>query len=87
MKNVTGYDVSRGLAGSWGTLAVLTEVTFKVLPWPETAATVIFSPARQSGGRASCAAMAQPVEVSGAVHLQAPSPPPRSSRPQVMGKS
>ena len=42
MKNVTGYDVSRGLAGSWGTLAVLTEVTFKVLPWPETAATVVF---------------------------------------------
>ena len=29
MKNVTGYDVSRGLAGSWGTLAVMTEVTFK----------------------------------------------------------
>ena len=38
MKNVTGYDVARGLAGSWGTLAVMTEVTFKVIPWPETAA-------------------------------------------------
>ena len=32
MKNVTGYDVARGLAGSWGTLAVMTEVTFKVVP-------------------------------------------------------
>ncbi len=32
MKNVTGYDISRGLAGSWGTLAVMTEVTFKVIP-------------------------------------------------------
>ncbi len=28
MKNVTGYDLCRGLAGSWGTLAVLSEVTF-----------------------------------------------------------
>src|SRR3990167_1490927 len=37
MKNVTGYDVSRGLSGSWGTLAVMTEVAFKVIPWPETA--------------------------------------------------
>ena len=42
MKNVTGYDVARGLAGSWGTLAVMTEVTFKVIPWPETAATVVY---------------------------------------------
>src|SRR5215470_6986725 len=42
MKNVTGYDVARGLSGSWGTLAVMTEVTFKVVPWPETAATLIY---------------------------------------------
>jgi glycolate oxidase FAD binding subunit len=32
MKNVTGYDISRGLCGSWGTLAVMSEVTFKVIP-------------------------------------------------------
>ena len=72
MKNVTGYDVSRGLAGSWGTLAVMTEVTFKVIPWPETAATVIFLGLPDNlAVELLCAAMAQPVEVSGAVHLQA----------------
>ena len=41
VKNVTGYDLSKGLAGSWGTLAVVTEVTFKVLPRPETEATLV----------------------------------------------
>ena len=72
MKNVTGYDVARGLAGSWGTLAVMTEVTFKVIPWPETAATVIYLGLPDNLAiELLSAAMAQPVEVSGAVHLQA----------------
>jgi glycolate oxidase FAD binding subunit len=72
MKNVTGYDVARGLTGSWGTLAVLTEVTFKVVPWPETAATIVFLGLPDNlAVELLCAAMALPVEVSGAVHLQA----------------
>ncbi|MBM3507497.1 MAG: glycolate oxidase subunit GlcE [Alphaproteobacteria bacterium] len=41
VKNVTGYDLAKLLAGSFGTLAVLTEVTLKVLPAPEDACTVI----------------------------------------------
>lgn len=32
VKNVSGYDIPRGLCGSWGTLAALTEITIKVVP-------------------------------------------------------
>jgi len=42
MKNVAGYDVSRMLAGSMGTLGVITEVSMKVLPRPQTEATLRF---------------------------------------------
>src|SRR5262249_8438854 len=71
MKNVTGYDLCRGLAGSWGTLAVLTEVTFKVLPAPEDTGTlVLFGLPDEIAVEVLCTAMASPFEVSGAVHLQ-----------------
>lgn len=40
MKNVTGYDVSKFLTGSFGTLSVLTEVTLKVLPAPRDQQTI-----------------------------------------------
>ncbi|MDE2441143.1 MAG: glycolate oxidase subunit GlcE [Betaproteobacteria bacterium] len=43
MKNVAGYDVSRLLAGSMGTLGVLAEVTLKVLPRPVAEQTLVFS--------------------------------------------
>ena len=42
MKNVAGYDVSRLLAGSLGTLGVLAEVTLKVLPRPVAEQTLVF---------------------------------------------
>src|SRR6478736_4547344 len=41
MKNVTGYDLSKLLAGSWGTLAVLDEVSVKVLPAPDQTRTLL----------------------------------------------
>ncbi|HOB67984.1 glycolate oxidase subunit GlcE [Ottowia sp.] len=42
MKNVAGYDVSRLLAGSLGTLGVITEVSLKVLPVPPAERTLLF---------------------------------------------
>ena len=41
MKNVTGYDLSKLMAGSFGTLAVMHEVTLKTMPKPETSASVL----------------------------------------------
>ena len=41
VKNVTGYDLCKLLAGSWGTLAVMTEVTLKVMPRPESERTLL----------------------------------------------
>jgi glycolate oxidase FAD binding subunit len=70
VKNVTGYDLSRGLAGSFGTLAVATEITLKVLPGAETSVTLILEnldPVRAV--EALCTAMGTPADVSGAAHL------------------
>ena len=41
VKNVTGYDMCKLLAGSWGTLAAMTEVTIKTVPVPEDTRTVL----------------------------------------------
>jgi glycolate oxidase FAD binding subunit len=71
MKNVTGYDLARAVCGSWGTLAVITDVTFKVLPVPEDVATIVFFGLEDGIAiEALASAMTTPYEVSGAVHLQ-----------------
>jgi glycolate oxidase FAD binding subunit len=71
MKNVTGVDLVRGLCGSWGTLAVLTEVTFKVLPKaPETRTVLFVGLADEAAVGVMSAAMGTPYEVSGTIHLQ-----------------
>ena len=70
VKNVTGYDLCKLLAGSWGTLAVMTDVTLKVLPAAESEETVLVTgldPARAAV--AMSAAMGSSCEVSGAAHI------------------
>ena len=68
VKNVTGYDMPKFMAGSFGTLAAMTSVIFKVLPAPETEETIfiphtdnlqamrLMSDAMQSSEEVSCAA-------------------------------
>jgi glycolate oxidase FAD binding subunit len=70
MKNVTGVNLVRGLSGSWGTLSVLTELTFKVMPKSPESRTVMFlGLADEAATGVMCAAMGTPYEVSGTVHL------------------
>jgi glycolate oxidase FAD binding subunit len=70
MKNVTGVDLVRGLSGSWGTLAVFTEVTFKVLPKARESRTVMFlGLSDEAASGVMSAALGTPYEVSGTIHL------------------
>lgn len=67
VKNVTGYDLSKIMAGAWGTLGVMTTVTLKVLPASEKTRTVlIFGCDAAAGVAAMTRAMQSPYEVSGA---------------------
>ena len=70
MKNVTGYDLVKLMCGTYGTLGVLTEVAFKLLPSPASTATVTLSGLGDTEAvRAMSAALGSPYSVSGAVHL------------------
>ena len=83
VKNVTGYDLCKLIAGSWGTLAAMTEVTIKVLPAPETEATILIrglEPA--SAVEAMTGAMGSSCDVSGAAHLPAAA---AASIPEIAG--
>jgi len=68
VKNVTGFDLTKLMAGSMGTLAVMTDVSFKVLPKPEKSRTILVFGAGDPG-QAMRAAQNSPYEVSGVAHL------------------
>ncbi|MGP1256631.1 MAG: glycolate oxidase subunit GlcE [Kiloniellales bacterium] len=72
MKNVTGYDLSKLLCGSFGTLAAMTELTLKVLPAPEKSRSVlVFGLDDAEACSAMTRALGSSYEVSGAAHLPA----------------
>ncbi len=72
MKNVTGYDLCRGLAGSWGTLAAFTEVTLRAVPKPEETRTLLlFNQPDEIAIEVLSGALGTPYEVTGAIHLHA----------------
>nr|WP_249780424.1 FAD-binding protein [Bradyrhizobium sp. dw_411] len=70
VKNVTGYDLCKLLAGSWGTLAVMTEVTLKVMPRPESERTLVLRGLDDvTANKAMTVALGSPFDVSGAAHV------------------
>ncbi|MBW6396679.1 glycolate oxidase subunit GlcE [Roseomonas sp. HJA6] len=70
LKNVTGLDLCKLLAGSYGTLGVMTEITLKVLPAPEATGTLLIAVAdAEMGVRALSAGLGSPFGVSGAALL------------------
>jgi glycolate oxidase FAD binding subunit len=72
VKNVTGYDLCKLLAGSWGTLAAMTDITVKTLPRAETEATLLVLKLDDVAARqAMAAAMGSYGDVSAAAHLPA----------------
>jgi glycolate oxidase FAD binding subunit len=71
VKNVTGFDLPKLIAGSWGTLAVLVSLTMRVLPRPRTQATLLFEGlTARAANELMGKALATPAAVSGAAHLQ-----------------
>jgi glycolate oxidase FAD binding subunit len=77
VKNVTGYDLCKLLAGSWGTLAAMTEVTIKTLPRAETETTVVaLNLDDATAGTLMAAVMGSYADASAAAHL----PPSAAAR-------
>ncbi len=72
VKNVTGYDLAKGVTGSYGTLTVLTDIIVKILPKAETEQTLsIYGLSDAQATEAMALAMGSSAEISGAAHLPA----------------
>ncbi len=80
VKNVTGFDLTKLLCGSWGTLAVLTRLSFKVLPAAEKTRTILVAGvSAHESCRVMGVALSSPHDVTAAAHL----PPEIASRSAV----
>jgi glycolate oxidase FAD binding subunit len=72
VKNVTGYDLCKLMAGSWGTLAAMTDVTIKTLPRAETEQSIaVLGLDAATAGKVMAAAIGSFADVSAAAHLPA----------------
>jgi glycolate oxidase FAD binding subunit len=72
VKNVTGYDLCKLLAGSWGTLAAMTDITIKVSPRaPAEESLLVLGLEDRKAVAAMAAAVGSSADVSGAAHLPA----------------
>lgn len=72
VKNVTGYDLPKLMAGSWGRIGVMTEMTIKVLPRPRLTATLVAEGLDCARAHAAMSrALGSHAEVSAAAHLPA----------------
>jgi glycolate oxidase FAD binding subunit len=72
VKNVTGYDLCKLQAGAFGTLSLLTELTLKVMPKPETSSTLVLTGLDDAAAiQALTTALNTPHDVSAAAHLPA----------------
>ncbi|HUF57078.1 MAG TPA: glycolate oxidase subunit GlcE [Thermohalobaculum sp.] len=86
MKNVTGYDLVKLMAGSYGTLGVVTEVAFKLLPRPPRVASLVLQDLDDAAAAAAMAdAVATPHDVTGAAHLPATGDAPARTVVRVQG--
>ena len=86
MKNVTGYDLVKLLCGSYGTLGVLSEVSFKLLPKPVATGVVsLRSLSLGDGVAAMAAALGSPFEVSGAAMTPATDDAPSAVKLRLEG--
>jgi glycolate oxidase FAD binding subunit len=70
VKNVTGYDLCKVLTGSWGTLAVATEITLRVVPAPETECTLVVGNLSDATAvKAMTSSLGSPFEIAAAAHV------------------
>lgn len=77
VKNVTGFDLAKLMAGSWGRLAALAEVSLKVLPRPRAGVTLAAEGLPTAQAQAlMLRALGSPASVAAAAHIHAGEAPP-----------